>query len=349
MGRSTLLIVLGYIMIFGMIQGDMFEITERASANTAELYEDLQLRHLMSCAMEYLVSLNVQSGTTDTTVTISSWVGGNFSGNMSLQGSDGTLDTLDVTVIGQFATRIDTVTAEFESQSPSTALPFPTITAALAFYSPTASLTLNAWAGVDGNDVNMDGSPGSCTALPGVSKTGTISTTMKSHSSITGAPPSPTPATVAGTWEELQSMADAYAANADIVIPAGSVIAGATYGGAANPVIVLCEGNVKYTAWSEGYGILIVRGDFDCTAHFAWYGLVLISNSISNSFSDNAHSLIQGALLMGAPNSTANIKAQTAIQYSCEALDMVINNLTTGGGSTTVEGPRQITRIDWWE
>jgi len=127
------------------------------------------------------------------------------------------------------------------------------------------------------------------------------------------------------------------------------VIAGATYGGAANPVIVLCEGNVKYTAWSEGYGILIVRGDFDCTAHFAWYGLVLISNSISNSFSDNAHSLIQGALLMGAPNSTANIKAQTAIQYSCEALDMVINNLTTGGGSTTVEGPRQITRIDWWE
>ena len=349
MGRSTLLIVLGYIMIFGMIQGDMFEITERASANTAELYEDLQLRHLMSCAMEYLVSLNVQSGTTDTTLTVSSWLGGSFLGSMALQGSDGTLDTLDVTVIGQFATQNDTVTAEFESQSPSTSLPFPTITAAVAFYSPTASLSMKAWAGIDGNDVNMDGSPGSCPALPGVSKTGTISTDLKAHSSITGAPPSPTPATVTGTWEEIQIMADAYAANADYVVPAGSVISGATYGSAANPVIVLCEGNVKYTSWSDGYGILIVRGDFECTAHFAWYGLVLITNPVSNSFADKAQSAIKGAVLMGAPNSYAEVKAQTAIQYSCEALNMVINNLTTGGGSTTTFGPRQITRIDWWE
>jgi len=350
MGKSTLIIVLGYIMIFGMIQGDMYKITERAVENVSEIYENTQLRQLTNSALEYIVSLNVQTGTTDTTISDSNWLGGSFTGSMSLQGTDDTIDTVTVEVTGEFPDQsYYTATAQFQSQCPSTSLPFPTITASLGFYSPTAALTMKAWGEINGNDKNMDGSAGDSTALPGVSTSGTLSISMKGQSTIIGAPPSPNPATVSGTWQDLQSLADAYAPNADYTVPAGSTIPGANYGSIDNPVIVHCLGDVQYTSWTVGYGILIVRGNLRCTSHFKWYGLILIVNPVSNSFTDNAHSNIYGALLMGAPNSTADIKAQSGLQYSSEALDIVLNNLTSGGGSTTVAGPRQITQIDWWE
>ena len=70
MGKSTLILVLGYIMIFGMIQGDMYKITERAVVNISEIYENIQLRQLTNSALEYMISLHVQNRTTDTTVAI---------------------------------------------------------------------------------------------------------------------------------------------------------------------------------------------------------------------------------------------------------------------------------------
>jgi hypothetical protein len=349
MGKSTLIIVLGYIMIFGMIQGDMYKITERAVDNVSEIYENIQLRQLTNSALEYMISLHVQNRTTDTTVAIANWLGGSFSGSMSLSGSDASTntDTIAVSATGQFGGLSYTASANFQSVNAITPQ-MPTITSAMAFYAPNASLTMRAHSGISGNDINMDGTAGPGPDLPGIAATGVLSLTMQATSTITGAPPSPNPATADGTWEDLRDIADSYEQFAHYKYTGDQVIPGATYGSAADPKIVYFDADCKFTALTVGYGILVVRGDLFVTSHFQWYGLVIVSGASSSEVDDNAHSNICGSLLVGAQTATGTIKSHSAVQYSTEAINMVINNLiNTGGGSTT--GPRRITAIQWWE
>lgn len=349
MGKSTLIIVLGYIMIFGMIQGDMYKTTERAVENVSEIYENTQLRQLTNSALEYMISLHVQDRTTDTTVAIANWLGGSFSGSMSLSGSDASTntDTIAVSTTGQFGGVTYTVSANFQSVNAIT-LQMPTITSSMGFYAPNASLTMRAHSGISGNDLNMDGTAGPGPDLPGIAATGALSLTMQSTSTITGAPPSPNPAPADGSWEDLRDLADSYEQFAHYKYTGDQVISGATYGSVADPKIVYFDADCKFTAHTIGHGILVVRGDLFVTSHFTWYGLVIVSGVSSSEVGDNAQSNIWGAILVGAQTATGTIKSHSAVQYSSEAINMVMDNLiTTGGGATT--GPRRITAIQWWE
>ena len=350
MGKSTLIIVLGYIMIFGMIQGDMYKITERAVENVSEICENTQLRQLTNSALEYMISLHVQHRTTDTTVVIDNWLGGSFRGSMSLSGSDASTntDTIAVITIGQFGELPDdTVSANFQSVS-AIILQMPTITSAMAFYAPSASLKMKSFSGLSGNDMNMDGTVGPGPDLPGVATTNSLSLDLSPNSTITGTPPCPPPATADGSWENLGDLADSYEQFAHYKYTGNQIIPGATYGSAADPKIVYFDADCKFTALAVGYGILVVRGDLSIVAHFQWYGLVIVSGTTSSQIDDNAHSNICGSLLLGAQTAAGTIISQSAVQYSTEAINMVMDRLIyTGGGATT--GPRRITAIQWWE
>ncbi|HCK99411.1 MAG TPA: hypothetical protein DHW42_04815 [Candidatus Marinimicrobia bacterium] len=350
MGKSTLIIVLGYIMIFGMIQGDMYKITERAVENVSEIYENTQLRQLTNSALEYMISLHVQNRTTDTTVAIANWLGGSFSGSISLSGSDASTntDTIVVSATGQFGGLTYTASANFQSVSAIT-LQMPTITSSMGFYAPNASITMRAYSEISGNDMNMDGTPGPGPDLPGITTTGTLSLTTQATSTISGAPPSPEPATAEGSWEDLRDLADSYEQFAHYKYTGDQVISGATYGSAEDPKIVYFDADCKFTASTVGYGILVVRGDLFVTAHFRWYGLVIVSGVSSSEVDDNADSNIYGALLVGAPTSTGTITSHSTVQYSTEAINMVMDKLITTGGGGTTTGPRRITAIQWWE
>ncbi len=350
MGKATLIIVLGYIIIFGLMLKQMANISERSSSTTSELYENMMARQITSSALEYMVSWNVQNRTTDTTITSSDWIGGSFNAAMALQGSDPSTstDTVTVNVYGLFNGVADTARATFLSESAIT-LQMPVITAAFAFYSPNATLIMRAQSEINGNDMNMDGTPGPGTAIPGITATGAISVTMNAGAVIDGAPPSPSPGAATGTWEELSDLADSYLLAADYIYLGDQVIAGASYGSAANPVIVYFNEDCKFTAATTGYGILVVRGDLLVTSHFQWYGLVVVSGNTSCEVEEDAHSIIYGALLIGAQAATGDVKSHSAVQYSTDALDMVMNALISTGGGSTSRGPRRIADIQWWE
>jgi len=349
MGKSTLIIVLGYIMIFGMIQGDMYKITERAVENVSEIYENTQLRQLTNSALEYMISLHIQNRTTDTTVAIANWLGGSFSGSVSLSGSDASTntDSIAVSATGQFGGLTYTASANFQSVN-AIVLQMPTITSSMGFYAPNATLTMQSFSGISGNDINMDGTAGPGPDLPGVATTGALTLNLAATSTITGAPPSPNPATADGSWEDLRGLADSYEQFAHYKYTGDQVLSGAIYGSAADPKIVYFDADCKFTSSTIGYGILVVRGDLFVTADFQWYGLVVVSGVTSSQVDDNAHSDIWGALLVGAQTTTGTIKSHSTVQYSTEAINMVVDKLiSTGGGATT--GPRRITAIQWWE
>ncbi|MCK4690149.1 MAG: hypothetical protein KAT41_07635, partial [Candidatus Marinimicrobia bacterium] len=269
---------------------------------------------------------------------------------MSLSGSDASTntDSIAVSATGQFGGLTYTASANFQSVN-AIILQMPTIESSMGFYAPNASLSMRAFSEISGNDMNLDGTAGPGPDLPGISTTGTLSLTMQATSTITGAPPSPNPATAEGSWEDLRDLADSYEQFAHYKFTGDQVIAGATYGSAVDPKIVYFDADCKFTASTVGYGILVVRGDLFVTASFQWYGLVIISGVSSSEVDENANSNIYGSLLVGAQTTTGTITSHSTVQYSTEAINMVMDKLITTGGGATTTGPRRITAIQWWE
>ena len=350
MGRATLLLVMGFIVIVSLTLNRMSEVTKEASFISSALYEEKQAQLIAHSAVEQIISYHIQSRVTDTTLTASDYLGGSANGSMQLLGqNDSTnMDSIQVNVTALYSDAVCSTEAFFQTVNAYT-LNMPTITSAMAFYSPNANLIMRSHSGLNGNDTNMDGTPGPGAALPGVAATGAISVTMNAGATISGAPPSPTPATATGTWQELADMAESYEPFAHYHYSGDQVISGETYGSAANPVIVYFDADAKFTAATVGYGILVIRGDMKVTSHFTWYGLVIVSGVSSAEVEDTADSNIFGALLLGAEVSTGDIKSHSAVAYSTEALNMVMNSLVSTGGGVGSKGPRRIVSIQWWE
>jgi hypothetical protein len=364
MGKAALIILMGFMLVVGGTLTNMVLRASDASENSIQFEEQVQARQIAKSAVDFLISLHLQTEVTDTTVNQENYLGGSFSSNIQLLGRNVSInqDTLQFTATG--TVNNESYTSTVTLLSTLNTLLLPKVSGAITLYpEKKAFVDMKAQSLVDGTDTNPDGSEPAGPDLPGIASTLPDSThvTREAKAEILGAEPSPAVADAYGEFQDILDYVETWKAIADYTYTGDQHFASFTHWGIPQaPAIVYINGDTKFSAWTGGFGILIIEGALDLmsTAQFYWEGLVVVIPKIgegevtgSVSYDYWAQSSLYGALIMGGENINLSIKAHSDIYYSQSILAKIGVYLESKQSTTTVHSTteRVISDLSWWE
>ncbi len=151
-----LIAVLGFIVIFGTIRGNLDKTSEDSQLNSSLFTESILARHVTNIAVNYIMSIHSETGVTSQTFSDSNFLDGSYEAAIISLGYDSNLDydTLQISVSGQYEDETDTIRVQFISKS----LLMPRITASVAVESDCTLFNFSGGAQISGVDWLMDGS-----------------------------------------------------------------------------------------------------------------------------------------------------------------------------------------------
>ncbi|MFA4838867.1 MAG: hypothetical protein WC703_05270 [Candidatus Neomarinimicrobiota bacterium] len=382
MGRSTLIIVLGFIIIFGYISIRMNRTAQIAEENSIDFTEKVMARQVANSALEYLISLHSTSGYSDTTLSRDSWLGGSFTGTITTIAYDTTAgeDSVLISVTAEAGEQTCTSSVTLWSRS----LLLPDIPAAVGICTNSTSLSIVGHSHIYGSDTDMDGTtsrrgwhrghgghgahhgghrgrrhhdwhhhmhepPDLSGDLPGVAVSEeedsvSLVDQYEGSTKIQGEGSSPSIAIYdESTQEDIQAVADAYESIADYNLTSCDGLGSVTLGSPTSPVVVYVSGGCTISGNLTGYGVLIAEG-ITFRGRVKWYGIVIITGDADADLSSNGNSSIYGAILLGAPTSTISIKGNDALYFSSEAVQMIESHI-----SSTEDSPKWVNSLTWWD
>jgi len=347
MGRSTLIIVLGFIIIFGYISIRMNRTAQIAEENSIEFTEKVIARHVANSALEYLISLHSTSGYSDTTISRDSWLGGSFTGTITTIAYDTVAREaiVSITVTGHTGEQTHTSSVNLRSRN----LLLPVIPAAVGICTNIISLSIIGNSHIYGSDTNIDGTTGLSDDLPGVTvseEDDSVSLMDKYEGStkIQGQGTSPSVALFnESAQEDIQALAEAYKSVADYTLTSCDDFSDVTLGSPSSPVVVHISGECTIAGNLTGYGVLIAEG-ITFNGRVRWYGIVIITGDADADMTSKGNSSIYGALLLGAPTSTISIKGNDVFYFSSEAIQMIDSHISSTGDS-----PKLVRNLTWWD
>jgi len=380
MGRSTLIIVLGFIVIFGYVSIRMHKVAERAEENSIEYAERVMARQVANSALEYMLSLYSVFGYSDTTISKDVWLGGSFTGTIATMAYDTTSgeDSVLVSVTAEAGGQTKTCSVTLWSRD----YLLPTIPAAVGISADATDLTLTGHSHIYGSDTDMDGTtsrrgwhrghgphrgwgwgggrrhhgwhhlaepPDLSDDLPGVSVSEeadsiSLMDQYEGTTNIQGEGTSPSIALYEETTQtDIQAVADAYESIADYNLTSCDALGSVSLGSAAAPVVVHVSGECTISGNLTGYGVLIAEG-VTFKGRVKWYGLVIITGDAEADLSSKGNSSICGALLIGAPSADISLKGHDAVYFSSEAIQMVKSYITSTGNK-----PKRVNNLTWWD
>lgn len=347
MGRSTLIIVLGFIVIFSGVITQMNRISERANENSVDYAENIIARQISLGGMEYLISRHSLTGISDTILTEAVSNTGSFTGSITTISYD-TLSkffdiSFDVTASAGDVIHASKVTLK------SRILLVPVIPATVGALANTVLLDIIGNARIYGQDTNIDGTTGTSGDLPGItvseeSDSTNLADQYEGTTKIQGEGSTPSIAVFDDiTKEDMDALIDAYISVADYNLSSCSSIGNKTLGSVESPVVVYIDGSCTIAGNLTGYGVLITE-NVTFKGRVKWYGLVLVSGEESANVTSLGNSSIHGALLVSAPIVNISIKGTDQFYYSNEAIEMLTDHFSEAGKS-----PRIISQILWWD
>ena len=341
MGRAALIAVLGFIVIFGIIRGNINKTSERSQTNLSEYTETILAQNVANSALEYGISVYSETGN-DTSFSSSDFMGGSYVATFTNLG-----DTVRLSVIATFEGESYTSRVDILSQSSV----MPSTTSSGSFKSPNVSYFFADSILISGVDVNIDGTAGPAPDLPG------ITVASSADSLVLAAEIASNPEWVEGSAAievntaipavNLTELFNYYQSVADMALSGGSYT-DVNWGTEANPVIVYINGDMHLNGNSVGYGILAINGNLRMSQSPTWYGLVMVhgdSIGAQDTRIENTSKII-GGIISDSPDNNLRITDSVVIQYSSEALDMVQTDLESTGGFAST---KIITEIIWYE
>ncbi|MEA3287922.1 MAG: hypothetical protein U9Q77_11200 [Candidatus Marinimicrobia bacterium] len=344
MGKMILIVVLGFIMIFGYIRGNLNRTAEKAIDNASEFAEEAQRNQLVASALEYALSTYIQTGNTDTTIVDSSWLEGVITATIALQGQDD-LNNID-TVILSATSEVNGIIDSSQIVLVSHSLLIPPITASVGIDSESATFSFHGNVRIYGNDTNMDGTTGPNDDLSGITVSNSAdSTTLADDYAgttyVQGTGTSPSVSVSDGGTTDLQSTVDSYAGIADQSLLDCSGLDGGSEG---DPTIAHIDGDCSLSGNLTGYGVLVIEGSLRMRGRVTWNGLVIVVGESSMEFDVSGRPAIYGSLLLSSPETNLSLSGTADLYYSSEAIQMVQTALEDGGRNR-----RQLTDVSWWE
>jgi len=219
----------------------------------------------------------------------------------------------------------------------------PAISSAVVLSNPAVTINMAGSALMSGVDVSLAGVatgstlPGMTIASPGTLAWLDSQLTGGERTKVVGAGGTPSIGTSANIdWStlvpQLQNIAN--------VVLTASTYSGLSVGSTSpwTPQIALRNGNVTIQGVSTGVGILVVNGDLEMRGNFAWYGVVIVTGTVTCS---SGSAMIRGALLQGSSGPTVTATGNMTVQYSGEGIAMAT---AVSGRYTSFNGWQELSR-----
>jgi len=330
LGRMSVIIVLGFIMIAGIIFIGINDSGRRSSAVTAEYACRIESRYSAETVVDNLITEYIRTGVTDTNVDYSNdhrkatgYIAPIKTGNhdsLIIAGQDSTYgETVKVRALVLGKNRVLNV----EKVSP---LSFDASNIDLGKL--TGSIELNGW---DEGIPNTSGVPG--ITVPTEDVKNQIEEDLKN---ITG------DATVDGdggqvavedglTTDDIQNLFNNLKASADLVV--NEMKGTSDFGTAYNPVVVYSDGDLDIKGNNEGYGVLVVNGSILGVGNLNWHGLIVsvfpedYSGNPSLTLKGGGDSYnVEGGIIMSAAdnfNVALDMKGNMSVVYNSDYLEVV--------------------------
>jgi hypothetical protein len=324
MGRMAIIIVIGLSLTVGIVGYSLNNSKTGMIENIAGFDKYAMARNIAHTAVNMALraldrndSLFIAAKSMSTSV-----MGGSATVTISYPFTP-RIDTMDLTASAKF---MDT-TRLMKLRLHRRPVPFPAIRQAVGLRIPNPNFNMVGTPDIDGHDHRMNGSPlpPSANDLPGVGVMNPADTSIIAPfaGKIDGSPKDIVGDTA--ITDPLGFVND-YIAAADITFGPGVFGGDRTWGSADAPVIVFCDGDVKFTGKISGYGIMVVRGKLTLAGTFVFRGLVLAyqDTEIDVSFSTGTVEVIGGLIAAGPAGSKFEMRGTSAMLYSREALDMAM-------------------------
>lgn len=198
---------------------------------------------------------------------------------------------------------------------------------------------------INGNDTNLDGTPGPNPPIPGISVDNTadslnIVNNIKGKISkpIIGAGGTPSIGVTSATTNWM-SAAENFIFAADTALSSGTYSTGTQLGTAASPKITYAKGDVNFSGSAEGYGILIVNGNLSMSGNFTFRGLVIVYGESSIHTKTVGNSGIYGASVFVGQSVDIQASGNSSFFYSSQAINLAKQNLKSS----------RFEILSWWE
>jgi len=336
MGKGIIIVILGVSVLTSFLMLKLNANSKQGLQTTVDYYELTQARIIANSGVEvYLEKLRRDKNLHGSFDDIGLMDGGY---DIDISGPD---SFMTITSSGHFGNTNHQTIVE-AAREPAV---LPAVHGALYISTDTLKVKLQGNLEIDGNDRNIDDSPGPEAPLPGIAVDDPADSSYvvnelkpKISKSIEGLGGDPSVHTVVDNtdWEEVtKNLIFAQ----DTSLGDGTYSAGTVLGTFANPIITYVHGDVHFSSTATGSGIMIIDGNIIMSGQFTYYGMIIVygQSSIETTFVGNGG--IYGSTVIVGSNVDFKSTGTTGIYYSSEAISNAQINLKSS----------RFEILTWWE
>ena len=335
MGRATIILIIGLSVIVSFLILSLNANSKEGLKTTVDHYENTQARLIANSGVEAFLEKMRRDKTLKGTHNNNSLMDGYY--DIDIAGPD---SLGIVTSVGHFGNTNHTTIVKV-SREP---VDMPPFAGALHIVSDVLGLKLNGNLDIDGNDTNIDGSPGPEASLPGVALDDPADSAFfinnikpKIANDIEGLGGSPSvysdPNVV--DWEAVMM---------NLIFSADQTVSTGTYssehfGTPIAPQITHMYGDIHLSGTCEGDGIMVVNGNLTMSGQFTYRGIILVYDKSTIDCQITGNGGIYGATILVGSDVDLHATGNAEFFYSSEA----INNAQLYLKSSTFK------IVSWWE
>jgi len=336
MGRGIIITVLGVSVITAFLILKLNANSKQGLKTTVDYHELTQARLIANSGVEiYLEKLRRNKTLTGTFSDID-LMDGEY--DLSITGPD---SQMTITSTGHFGNTNHQV---FVTAKREPAI-MPPVNGSLYISADTLAVQLQGNLEIDGNDRNIDDSPGSESPMPGIAVGDPADSAYVINNleplianDIEGLGGSPSVHAVGDStnWEEV---AENLIFAADYTLPTGTYTTGTVLGTFAEPKITYVTGDVNFSGTATGSGIMIINGNVTMSGQFTYYGMLIVYGQSSIETDIVGNGGIYGSTALVGNNVNITSTGNASFFYSSQAISNAQINLKSS----------RFQILSWWE
>ncbi len=335
MGKGILILVLGMAVLIGVLIVNLNANTNRGLDTTLNYYNETQARLISNSGIEIFLERLRLDKSLYGSFPDNNLMGGSYSVTIS------NTDTLTIVSVGTF-NKVTHTTIIKGVRKP---VQFPNINSSIYISSNNLDINMNGNMNIDGNDHNIDGTPGPGTPLPGIAVDNSADSAYiindvkpKISNAILGEGGAPSVRSVPDTtnWNELTKN---YIFAADYTLPTGTYSTGTVLGTPASPKITYVNGDVDLSGTASGCGIMVVNGNVSLSGNFTFDGILIAYGESQITTKTTGNAGIYGAAIFVGESINFQATGNAGFYYSSQAINLAKANLKSSSFNI----------LSWWE
>jgi hypothetical protein len=317
MGRGILITVLGVSLITAFLVLKLNANSKQGLKTTVDYCELTQARLIANSGVEVYLEKLRRNKTLNGSFTGIDLMDGEY--DISITGPDSQMTITSTSHFGNTNHQV-IVTARREPAV------MPKVNGSLYISSDTLAVKLQGNLEIDGNDRNIDDSPGPEAPLPGIAvddpgDSAYVINELKPKiaNDIEGLGGSPSVQAV-GDSTNWQEVSENLIFSADYTVPTGTYTTGTVLGTFAEPKITYVTGDVHFSGTATGSGIMIINGNVTMSGEFTYYGMLIVYGQSSIETDIVGNGGIYGSTALVGNNVDIKATGNASFFYSSQAI-----------------------------